>query len=400
MSSPRTQCFVCGKTKTVGVFQLIEGCIVPGTFKPIKDILKYFEKIINHRLDLTPNSTACRDCLEYLFNYDRLVRNLSQVQRQIADALLSCRKKKPGGQAASAGKETVRREVVKARVPTSVSSCKIINSTPAIKKRKTQPQRQKESPPEMSSEMKDTEYKDEFQEEFQTIMMDDDTIQVLDPDQEDFHFSDLDDSVAGVSSESDIEEALDIPCHICGEIFTSQDNLERHIKTDNCQKNEYATCNICGLKVKDDEVLDLHMNLHEGKTELECRYCLKKFSHKRNVLRHMEVHWDKKKYQCDKCGERFSLSWLMYNHLMRHDAEENALICETCHQQFKTKRTYKHHLRTHQTDRPRYQCTDCDKSFVDKYTLKVHKRVHMPAEPDSQVIVEVEVKDFHMNETM
>lgn len=190
------------------------------------------------------------------------------------------------------------------------------------------------------------------------------------------NFSDSEESM----DTSDGDDNLDIPCHICGELFSNQDCLVRHIKADSCQKNESATCNICGLKVKDEEVLDLHMNLHEGKTELECRYCSKKFSHKRNVLRHMEVHWDKKKYQCDKCGERFSLSWMMYNHLLRHDGEEHALICDVCHQKFKTKRTYKHHLRTHQTDRPRYQCPDCEKSFVDKYTLKVHKRVHLPVE--------------------
>ncbi|XP_060650339.1 serendipity locus protein beta [Drosophila nasuta] len=339
MSSTRPFCFVCGKIKSVGVFQLIEGCIVPGTFKPIKDILKYFEKVINQRLDLTPTSAACRDCLEYLFNYDRLVRNLSQVQRQIANSLLSCRKKKPFALAA-------KKDVV------TKGKTQDVKSRLAAEEKPPKPE-----PPE-------DQYSSAFAEDQQQ--------------KDDYAFSDLN---SEDSTESSEEEAnLDIPCHICGELFSNQDCLEKHIKSDNCQKNEYATCNICGLKVKDEEVLDLHMNLHEGKTELECRYCSKKFSHKRNVLRHMEVHWDKKKYQCEKCGERFSLSWLMYNHLMRHDAEEHALICEVCHQQFKTKRTYKHHLRTHQTDRPRYQCPDCEKSFVDKYTLKVHKRVHLPVE--------------------
>ncbi|KAH8276178.1 hypothetical protein KR026_003584 [Drosophila bipectinata] len=348
MSSTRPFCFVCGKVKSVGVCQLIEGCIVPGTFKPIKDILKYFEKIINQRLELQPNSAACRDCLEYLFNYDRLVRNLVQVQRQIADALLGCRQGK-GGKAT--GKQVEKADVTKARV--QVPAFKVIHPT----------SKNLDSPNTSSFLIENDQNEEIKEEEFITE-------EVMD----DFQFSEVEESMS--SSEDDYLETIDYPCHICGEMFSSQEILDRHIRTDNCQKSDDATCNVCGLKFKDDEVLDLHMNLHEGKTELECRYCDKKFSHKRNVLRHMEVHWDKKKYQCDKCGERFSLSWLMYNHLMRHDAEENALICEICHQQFKTKRTYKHHLRTHQTDRPRYPCTECEKSFVDKYTLKVHKRVH------------------------
>jgi len=291
-------------------------------------------------LVLLPTSAACRDCLEYLFNYDRLVRNLSQVQRQIADSLLGCRKQKPGCLPAKKAVLTPKSQDVKTSFADQSDESMKLSPQKAVK---------------LESNEEDA---------------------MSDDQQEDFPFSDADDSTE--SSEEELN--LDIPCHICGEMFPNQDILEKHIKTDNCQKNECATCNICGIKVKDDEVLDLHMNLHEGKTELECRYCPKKFSHKRNVLRHMEVHWDKKKYQCEKCGERFSLSWLMYNHLMRHDAEEHALICEVCHQQFKTKRTYKHHLRTHQTDRPRYPCPDCEKSFVDKYTLKVHKRVHLPVE--------------------
>ncbi|KAH8306224.1 hypothetical protein KR018_004772 [Drosophila ironensis] len=365
MSSTRPFCFICGKMKSVGVFQLIEGCIVPGTFKPIKDILKYFEKIINQRLELQPTSSACMDCLEYLFNYDRLVRNLAQVQRQIADALLGCRQGRGGK---LEGKPTVRKEAGKPRV--QVPAFKIIQSTPKSR-----------TAANASASMLDSALKEAEAEEDDEEVVDEEALVKDDEAMDEFQFSEIDDSMS--SSDNEYVENVDIPCHICGEMFSSQEILERHIKTDNCQKSEYATCNICGQQFKDDEVLDLHMNLHEGKTELECRYCDKKFSHKRNVLRHMEVHWDKKKYQCDKCGERFSLSWLMYNHLMRHDAEENALICEVCHQQFKTKRTYKHHLRTHQTDRPRYPCTECEKSFVDKYTLKVHKRVHEPVKIDN-----------------
>ncbi|KAH8417539.1 hypothetical protein KR222_001659 [Zaprionus bogoriensis] len=382
MSASRPFCFVCGKIKTVGVFQLIEGdnknnnnlwsfplgCIVPGTFKPIKDILKYFEKVINQRLELTPTSAACRDCLEYLFNYDRLVRNLSQVQRQIANSLLGCRKRKPG--TATPGKSAA----VKAKGEQ--------NAAPRAKgnNQKFKMDLQEEST--TISDMEQKVLKTEAQDQDQCSSWGDEQQQ---------EFSESEESM----DTSDGEENLDIPCHICGELFSNQDCLERHIKADNCQKNESATCNICGLKVKDEEVLDLHMNLHEGKTELECRYCSKKFSHKRNVLRHMEVHWDKKKYQCDKCGERFSLSWLMYNHLMRHDGEEHALICDVCHQKFKTKRTYKHHLRTHQIDRPRYQCPDCEKSFVDKYTLKVHKRVHLPVAEEPKAVAASSVSPNH-----
>ncbi|XP_030370366.1 serendipity locus protein beta [Scaptodrosophila lebanonensis] len=312
----RPHCFVCGIVKAPGgvPFQIIENCIVPGTFKPIKVIIKHFEKVIHQPLDLTPTSAACKACLEYLFNYDRLARHLSQVQSKIANSMVNCRR-------------------------------------PIAQKRKLDTSQKEEAiQPEKAA-------KQCTQSQKQT---------------EDCH--------SKSATEDEIESGTD------HETFTDETRLDKHYdEDDSFQDVRYdATCNICGIKVRDEEVLDLHMNIHEGKSELECRYCSKKFSQKRSVLRHMQVHSDKKKFQCEKCGECFSISWLMYNHRMLHDAEENALICDVCKQQFKTKRTYTQHLRTHQADRPRYQCTDCNKSFVDKYTLKVHMRVHNSAGLDTE----------------
>jgi len=163
---------------------------VPGTFKPIKDILKYFEKIINQRLELLPNSAACRDCLEYLFNYDRLVRNLSQVQRQIADALLGCRQVE--------GKAETKQQAAK-RARVQVPAFKIVQAT-ALKEPERQPGEEDECEEFMKEEMLD----------------------------EEFQFSEPDDSMPS-SEEEFFTETTEIPCHICGEMFSSQEVLERHI---------------------------------------------------------------------------------------------------------------------------------------------------------------------------
>ncbi|XP_075147052.1 serendipity delta isoform X2 [Haematobia irritans] len=164
-------------------------------------------------------------------------------------------------------------------------------------------------------------------------------------------------------------------CHICGEYFDSKAALQGH-RNETHNYGKQFVCKICGVSRKDEEYLELHMNIHEGKTENECRYCPKKFSRPVNTLRHMRVHWDKKKFQCEKCGERFSLDNMLYNHRMRHEAEDNPVICSICNQSFKSRKTYNHHILIHQENRPRHHCTLCPKSFTERYTLKMHLKTH------------------------
>ncbi|XP_055852138.1 serendipity locus protein delta-like [Episyrphus balteatus] len=52
---------------------------------------------------------------------------------------------------------------------------------------------------------------------------------------------------------------------------------ECSIKSDDDDQSD-SNYMICGVSCKDAEYLELHMNIHEGKTETECRYCPKKYS--------------------------------------------------------------------------------------------------------------------------
>ncbi|XP_013107126.1 serendipity locus protein delta isoform X2 [Stomoxys calcitrans] len=163
-------------------------------------------------------------------------------------------------------------------------------------------------------------------------------------------------------------------CLTCSATFSSKALLQSHKRE--CHNGKQFVCKICGASRKDEEYLELHMNVHEGKTENECRYCPKRFSRPVNTLRHMRIHWDKKKFQCEKCGERFSLDNMLYNHRMRHEAEDNPVICSICNQSFKSRKTYNHHILIHQENRPRHHCTLCPKSFTERYTLKMHLKTH------------------------
>lgn len=159
----------------------------------------------------------------------------------------------------------------------------------------------------------------------------------------------------------------------CTRVFYSMRSYFIHKK-----KHEVSTykCTECGVCCKDEEYLELHKNIHEGKTELECKFCPKKFARRSNTIRHMQLHWDKKNYQCEKCGERFSQSNILYNHMLLHEGEEKVLQCEICNLICKSRKTLRNHLNTHKEDRPRFPCEICGKTFAEKYTLKVHRKTH------------------------
>lgn len=166
-----------------------------------------------------------------------------------------------------------------------------------------------------------------------------------------------------------------IQCNLCAMRFKNRQRLQRHV----VQAHKKFCCDVCSFSHRNEDYVMLHMNIHEGKNENQCRFCNKEFTTKISTIRHMEVHMDTKKYQCDKCGLCFSQTTVLYNHKLQHEAEEKPLRCEICNQIFKTKRTFRHHMVTHRADRPRYSCEFCGKTFTEKYTLKVHKRTHPDA---------------------
>lgn len=186
--------------------------------------------------------------------------------------------------------------------------------------------------------------------------------------------NDNDDFLDSSSSEDDEKTNYDpmFACTSCDKKCKSLEALQNHLKN----HNDFVSCTICGETRKDEEYLELHMNVHEGKTERECRYCDKKFSRRCHVIRHMQTHWNKKNYQCEKCGLTFCTGSAFYNHRMNHDTEDNPLICNVCNQKFKTQRTFKHHMIIHQEDRPMFPCEICGKVFTQKYTIKAHLRTH------------------------
>lgn len=311
----KKRCFLCAKrSDEFTSFEDIEVAKVPASKKSIKVVLQHLANCIKAKLNFDEFACICPKCQKELSEYDDLMLKLLTFQKKLTKLL--------------------------------------------------------------ESALKNDEYLDDF-EEFQSTKDEFDDSVVVKDEEEDFDEVDTD----GVedTDDDDTPEAKKIKrlreCTVCNKLFDSKLQLTQH-RIEMHDAPQVYSCHICGAVRKDEEYLELHMNLHEGKTENECRYCPKRYSRPTNTLRHMRKHWDKKKFQCEKCGLRFSQDNILYNHKMRHEAEENPLICSICNQSFRTRKTFTHHMQTHSENRKRHQCDFCSKSFTERYTLKMHMKTH------------------------
>lgn len=348
-------CFLCGNdtVKKNLDFYNIQMSAVPASQKPIHIVLQHLANCIKYKLIFQSETYICGDCFKELSDYDDLMLNLLSSQKRLTVLLQNALMEKP------------EEQEVEPHIIEDVN------------------EQSMDIELEFEEDEDDPSLVDAFNPNLDTkeelIEIDDDAI-IEEENVESHTETQILTNANRARASQDTQSAkterkrFSIECIVCGVELKSKFHLQSHMSE--CHNVKQFTCKICGISRKDEEYLELHMNIHEGKTENQCRYCPKRFTRPVNTLRHMRIHWDKKKFQCEKCGERFSLDNMLYNHRLRHEAEENPLICGICNQSFKSRKTYTHHQLIHQENRPRHHCHLCPKSFTERYTLKMHLKTH------------------------
>ncbi|XP_030080678.1 serendipity locus protein delta [Drosophila hydei] len=335
-------CFFCGAVDIHGTanYELLTAK-VPSSHKSVSLVLTHLANCMKTEIKLSTNTKLCPRCFSELAEYDTIMVNLMVTQKKLTTQL-------------------------KAALKSEYEDDGLVEELDKTA------QDDAEAEALFEELVKDEEDMDmEIKEEY-----DDD-----DDDDEEFLCESKSDAVSVKMEDESEDQGKFMPkrvkqeCSTCGKIFNARYQLQKHISEEH-NKTQAHVCPICGIIRRDEEYLELHMNVHEGKTEKQCRYCPKSFSRPVNTLRHMRMHWDKKKYQCEKCGLRFSQDNLLYNHRLRHEAEENPIICSICNVSFKSRKTFNHHTLIHKENRPRHYCTVCPKSFTERYTLKMHMKTH------------------------
>ncbi|XP_028277162.1 PR domain zinc finger protein 15 isoform X2 [Parambassis ranga] len=164
------------------------------------------------------------------------------------------------------------------------------------------------------------------------------------------------------------------PCEICGRIFNSIGNLERHkiihtgVKSHSCDK--------CGKSFARKDMLKEHLRVHDDNRDYLCAECGKGMKTKHALRHHMKLHKGIKEYECKECNRKFAQKVNMLKHYKRHTGIKD-FMCELCGKTFSERTTLETHKLIHTVGKT-WTCPTCDKKYLTEYMLQKH--VHLTHE--------------------
>ncbi|XP_069670157.1 zinc finger protein 664-like isoform X3 [Periplaneta americana] len=196
-----------------------------------------------------------------------------------------------------------------------------------------------------------------------------------------------------------------IKCHMCNEVFVSEQRLKVHfdihteikslrcnvyeesfssspnLKTDACMERGERPfkCNICGKGLTRMSDLNRHhVRIHTGQKPFKCELCGKCFSESAGLNRHVRIHRSKP-FKCEECGKCFSESSNLKLHTRRHTGER-PFKCDICGKSFLHGAGLNRHARIHTGQKP-FKCEMCGKCFSQSGDLNKHVRIHTGQKP-------------------
>ncbi|KAM4795603.1 PR domain zinc finger protein 15 [Rhinophrynus dorsalis] len=158
------------------------------------------------------------------------------------------------------------------------------------------------------------------------------------------------------------------PCEVCGRIFNSIGNLERHKLIHSGVKSH--GCDQCGKSFARKDMLKEHMRVHDNIREYLCAECGKGMKTKHALRHHMKLHKGIKEYECMECHRKFAQKVNMLKHFKRHTGIKD-FMCELCGKTFSEKNTMETHKLIHTVGK-QWTCSVCDKKYVTEYMLQKH----------------------------
>ncbi|XP_072302807.1 PR domain zinc finger protein 15 [Eucyclogobius newberryi] len=164
------------------------------------------------------------------------------------------------------------------------------------------------------------------------------------------------------------------PCEVCGRIFNSYGNLERHKIIHTGVKSH--CCDKCGKSFARKDMLKEHLRVHDDIREYLCAECGKGMKTKHALRHHMKLHKGIKEYECKECNRKFAQKVNMLKHYKRHTGIKD-FMCELCGKTFSERTTLETHKLIHTVGKT-WTCPTCDKKYLTEYMLQKH--VHLTHE--------------------
>ncbi|XP_053500643.1 PR domain zinc finger protein 15 [Ictalurus furcatus] len=158
------------------------------------------------------------------------------------------------------------------------------------------------------------------------------------------------------------------PCDMCGRIFNSIGNLERHKIIHTGVKSH--SCDRCGKSFARKDMLKEHLRVHDNIRDFLCAECGKGMKTKHALRHHMKLHKGIKEYECKECNRKFAQKVNMLKHYKRHTGIKD-FMCELCGKTFSERNTMETHKLIHTVGKT-WSCAVCDKKYVTEYMLQKH----------------------------
>ncbi|NWI81311.1 ZFAT protein, partial [Dryoscopus gambensis] len=188
-------------------------------------------------------------------------------------------------------------------------------------------------------------------------------------------------------------------CSYCSYASAIKANLNVHLRK---HTGEKFSCDYCTFTCLSKGHLKVHIERVHKKIKQHCRFCKKKYSDVKNLIKHMkETHdlQDKKVkdvfdelrlmtregkrqllYDCHICERKFKNELDRDRHMLVH-GDERPFACELCGHGATKYQALELHIRKHPFV---YVCSVCLKKFVSSVRLRAHiKDVHADLQEDS-----------------
>ncbi|NXM54533.1 ZFAT protein, partial [Illadopsis cleaveri] len=188
-------------------------------------------------------------------------------------------------------------------------------------------------------------------------------------------------------------------CSYCSYASAIKANLNVHLRK---HTGEKFSCDYCTFTCLSKGHLKVHIERVHKKIKQHCRFCKKKYSDVKNLIKHMkETHdlQDKKVkdvfdelrlmtregkrqllYDCQICERKFKNELDRDRHMLVH-GDERPFACELCGHGATKYQALELHVRKHPFV---YVCSVCLKKFVSSVRLRAHiKDVHADLQEDS-----------------
>ncbi|XP_067888593.1 zinc finger protein 236-like isoform X3 [Heterodontus francisci] len=208
------------------------------------------------------------------------------------------------------------------------------------------------------------------------------------------------------------EKEENLICTECGDEFTLQSQLSRHLEEhqQELNGNRVHICKICTKEFERPSQLREHMKSHyrvrsslctkQYKRHVDrsgfshrCEHCGKTFQKPSQLIRHIRIHTGERPFKCGDCGKAFNQKGALQIHMIKHTGEKPH-FCIFCPASFSQRGNLRAHIQRVHTevkdgDQPAYQCEECSCVFRKLGSLNAHiSRMHSDGSESSRVITD------------